>query len=148
MEYNDEQILGLQDYENIAKAYSSALQKRGFMIVQIDNDKYKEVLKEVFDQLFIIKSTLFMLGGFLNTSKFYSLNERQIKKISLLFDIEVNAPHFSPPRDKTKCFLTFLSHECKLINLLISLSDQTNYEVQIKDMISSRLNLLSQILEI
>lgn len=148
MEYNDEQLLDIAGFENMAKAYSAALKNRGFMIVQIDNDNYLETLTSVLEELYIIKNNLFMLGGFLNTSKFYSLNERQTKKLLVLFDKQLEQIKFTAPRDKTKCFLSFLSHECKLISLLLRLSQETNYEVQIKEIIEARLSLLSQILAI
>lgn len=148
MNYNDEQLLNISDYEIMAKAYSSALKSRGFMIVQIDNDEYKTTLREIFAQLFAIRALLFTLGGFLNTSRFYSLNERQIKKLTLMFDFDEKQVPSKPPRDKTKCLLSFLSTECLLIKNLIELADKTNFENQLKDIIRSRLNLLSEILHV
>lgn len=147
MEYNDEQILTASDYENMARAYASTLKNRGFIIVQVDNDKQKEEIAEIFNNLYKIKSCLFSLGGFMNTSQFFSLNERQLKKLIALFDYNQDLPIERPPRDKTKCFLTFLSTEFLLIKNLISLIDKTNYESQLKDIINARLSLLSKLLE-
>lgn len=144
----DDKLLNVDEYERIAKAYSSALKNRGFMIVQISDEENQKLLQEVFAQLFTIKSHLFALGGFLSTSKFYSLNERQIKKLSLLFDFNEKVSVERAPRDKTKTLLSFLSTECLLIKNLILLAERSNYENQIKDIINSRLNLLSQILKI
>ena len=118
------------------------------MIVQINDEESQKLLQEVFFQLFTIKTHLFTLGGFLNTSKFYSLNERQIKKLSILFDFNDKISVERTPRDKTKCLLAFLSTECLLIKNLILLAERCNYESQIRDIINSRLTLLSQILEI
>ncbi len=146
--YNDEQLLSISDYENLAKAYSSALKSKGFMVVQIDSEENRILLNETFNNLYSIKSYLFSLGGFLNTGKFYSLNERQVKKLSVLFDYERQDFKINPPHDKTKCLLKFLSCECQLIKNLITLSDRTNYESQLRDMINARLNLLSEILDI
>ncbi len=148
MEYNDEQICSIDDYENIAKAYTAALKSRGFMIIQVDNEASRQLLSEIFELMVTIKNSLFMLGGFLNTSKFYSLNERQLKKLALLYDFQIPTLQNQAPRDKTKCLLYFLSNECKLINSLVKLLGQTNYENKINDIISSRLSLLSQILAI
>ena len=148
MEYNDEQVLGVNDYELIAKAYSSQLKKRGFMVVHIDDQQTRELLEEIFMQLFKAKSQLFMLGGFLNTSKFYSLNERQIKKMCLLFDWSPEASSYPLPHDKTKVFLSFLSTEACLIKNLLELAEKSNYENEIRKIIDARLSLLSQILEI
>jgi len=113
-------------------------------------DSYVDgLVGEVFENLFKIKSYLFALGGFLNTSIFYSLNERQIKKLSLIFDYDNhNINSTKQHRDKTKCFLAFLSEECLLIKNLIKLAENSNYESQIKDIISSRLAKLSEILSI
>lgn len=148
MEYNDEQILNISDYELMAKAYSNELKKRGFMLVQIENGETEELLGEIFYYLFQIKSYLFVLGGFLNTSKFYSLNERQIKKLGILFDQSPSFFNSPPNRDKTKTFLAFLSTEAQLIKNLIALSEKSNYESEIRKMIDSRLSLLSQILSV
>lgn len=148
MQYNDDVILNIEDYEKMAKAYASALKSHGFMIVQVEDSEVKELYREVFDSLYKIKACLFALGGFLNTSPFYSLNERQIKKLSLIFDYEGSLINFRPPYDKTKCLLCFLSQECLLIKSLIKLAESCNYESQIKDIINSRLAKLSDILSV
>lgn len=148
MEYNDNPILNINEYEIMAKAYASELKKRGFMIVQIDSDESKQLIEKAFELMLTIKSQLFALGGFLNTSNFYSLNERQIKKLSLLFDYPYPANKSVGKYDKTKMFLSFLSNEFLLIKTLFELSTKTNYESEITKMINSRLTLLSQILSI
>ena len=148
MKYNDEQVLSINDYEIMAKAYANQLKKRGFMVVQIDTSETQELAEKIFDNLLKIKSLLFSLGGFLNTSKFYSLNERQIKKLALLFDINISPPHLSISKDKTKCFLEFLSIELATIKYLIELANKSNYENEIQKLIETRLSLLSQLLSI
>lgn len=148
MEYNDEKLLNIDDYELMAKAYASELKKRGLMVVHIDSDKNRELIDQIFNLMLDIKSHLFFLGGFLNTSQFYSLNDRQIKKFSLLFDCPTNVLTQKVQHDKTKCFLSFLSHEAELIKNLINLSEKCNYESEIKNLISSRLSVLSQILSV
>lgn len=148
MNYNDDQLLSIEGYENLAKAYSNALKSKGFMIVQIDSEADKILLNEIFDKLYSIKSYLFSLGGFLSTGKFYSLNERQIKKLSILFDYQRHDFKINPPHDKTKCLLKFLSTECQLIKKLIELTEKTSYETQLHDIINARLNLLSDILSV
>lgn len=148
MQYNDDEILNVNDYEEMAKAYASALKSRGFMIVQMEDSYVNGLLGEIFESLFKIKACLFTLGGFLNTSPFYSLNDRQIKKLSLLFDYESSSTNYRPHRDKTKCLLAFLSEECLLIKNMIKLAENSNFESQIKDIISSRLAKLSEILSV
>ena len=148
MQYNDEKILNVNDYEEMAKAYAAALKSRGFMIVQMQDSYVDGLAGEVFESLYKIKACLFALGGFLNTSEFYSLNERQLKKLSLLFDYNNYQNNFRPPHDKTKCLLAFLSEECNLIKNMLKLSESSNYESQIKDLINARLVRLSEILSI
>lgn len=148
MNYNDEELLNIEEYEKMAKAYASALKSQGFRIVQMEDSYVDGLAGEVIESLYKIKVCLFTLGGFLNTSSFYSLNERQIKKISLIFDKSSNPTQYRPPYDKTKCLLCFLSEEFKLIKKLINLSENSNYESQIKDIVNARLNKLSEILSI
>ena len=148
MKYNDEQILNIEEYELMAKAYANELKKQGFRIVRIDNDQTLQLAIEIFELMASIKSMLFSLGGFLNTSQFYSLNERQLKKVGLMFDINHTPSIKNIHRDKTKCFLSFLSSEFSLIKKLIILSDQSNYESELQKIIDSRLSLLSNILSI
>ena len=88
MEYNDEPILSLQDYELMAREYASALHKRGFIFVQVDDAQTNAMAEEAFQVLAEIKACLFNLGGFLNTSTMYSLNERHIKKLRVIFDYD------------------------------------------------------------
>ena len=146
MEYIDDKILNIDDYEEMAKAYASALKQKGFRIVHVDDLEVKEELEGVFNHLFKIKSCLFALGGFLNTSSFYSLNERQIKRIAILFDYQPQNKINHPCRDKTKCLLTFLSEEFLLIKKLIKLSEISNFDKQLKEIINARLSKLHEIL--
>ena len=148
MQYNDEELLNINQYEEMAKAYASALKNQGFRIVQMEDSFLDGLLNEIFEGLSKIKSLLLALGGFLNTSQFYSLNERQIKKLSLIFDREINFSNRRICHDKTKCFLSFLAEEFMLIKKLIILAESCNYESQIKDIISSRLTKLNEILSI
>ncbi len=144
MEYNDEQILSLQDYEKIAKAYAKGV--RSFKIISLDNEETQKLVLPIFELLYSIKASLFTLGGFLGTSKFYSLNERQIKKLSIMLDFDEVLKVPQPPKDKTRCLLKFLADELVLIRNLSNFAEKSNYERQIKEIIDSRLALLSQIL--
>lgn len=145
--YNDEQILSIDDYEKVAKAYADALRKKGLMIVTT-NEVDSLLLEGIFEKLSNIKSYLFMLGGFLNTGAFYSLNERQIKKLSIIFD-DYSLPLAKVAiRDKTKCFLSFLSTEMAVIKDLLKIAPQTSFEKEIEKIIEERLSLLSSILSL
>ncbi len=144
MEYNDDQILSLQDYEKIAKAYAKGV--RNFKIISLDNEETSKMILPIFELLYSIKASLFALGGFLGTSKFYSLNERQIKKLSIMLDFDEVLKTSPPPKDKTRCLLKFLADELVLIRNLSNFAEKSNFERQIKEIIDARLALLSQIL--
>lgn len=145
MRYDDEPILSIDEYEVMAKAYSASLKKKGFVIVHIDNEKNRELIYQTFDCLYKIKSCLFMLGGFLNTSKLYSMNERQMKKLAVIFDYNEPPIQYRVPTDKTLCFLEFVGLESLLIKNLIELSEQSNFELEIKEIINYRLNTTNKL---
>ncbi len=147
MEYNDEQILSIPAYEAMAKEYASMLKNNGFMFVAVGDDD-TSLAKQVFLIMLKSKSLLFAMGGFLNTGKFYSLNERQLKKFAIMFDLTPTAEKISLPRDKTKCFLAFLSTEFKLIKQLLELAGKSNFERELTNLTATRLSLLSQLLEV
>lgn len=144
MEYNDEQILNSSAYELMARAYASAMKEKGFMFVQVDNEKNRELIEDTFASLGKIKSCLFFLGGFLGTGRFYSLNERQIKKLEVIFDKEIAHNQYSFKQDKTSAFLEFIGSEAHLIKNLIALSSQSSFEHDILKIINDRLTLFSE----
>lgn len=139
MKYNDEQILSVEDYEVMAKAYASTMKSKGFIFVQVDSSEVKALIEETFDYLAEIKNCLFIMGGFLNTASFYSLNERQIKKLRIIFDYSRPLQTFKLKHDKTLCFLRFLGLEAKLLKNLLSLAEKTNYETDLKKIVDDRL---------
>lgn len=145
MNYNDEMLLNINEYELMAKAYANALKQKGFIIVQVNNEKNQELILQTLELLANIKVCLFRLGGFLNTGKMYSLTERQIKKLSLIFDSSLPINSIRPNIDKTKCFLMFISLESQLIKNLIELKEQSSFESDLTRIINDRLILLSQI---
>ena len=145
MNYNDDKILSIEEYEAMAKAYSDALKEKGFMFVNIDNRKNEELIDNIFSQLAKIKTNLFYMGGFLNTSQFYSLNERQIKKMRIIFDYDQPINTLAMNRDKTINFLNFISNEAILLKQLIKISSQSNFENEIINIVNDRLNLLGEI---
>ena len=144
--YNDECLLPTDEYQKMAKAYADMLEKKGIRIININDEVDKNIINEIFDKLLTIKSLLFAMGGFLNTSRFYSLNERHINKLSVIFDYDLSPSNSVKWHDKTKCFLSFISTELALIKQLINIIDKTSFERDIKNIIDNRLNLLSQLL--
>lgn len=145
MDYNDEQILSCSNYEVMAKAYAKAMKDKGFMFVQVDNEKNRALIDDTFDTLSKIKSCLFFLGGFLGTGKMYSLNERQIKKLEVIFDVNIAHNKYSFRADKTSSLLEFIGHESHLIKNLIELSSQSSFENELLKIVNDRLTLVQEI---
>ena len=144
MDYKDDVILTIEQYENIAKKYSESLKKNGFKIIKVDNEKNKELINQILSLMSKIKSSLFRLGGFFNTSKIYSLNERQIKKMIILFDTSLPIENLQF-LDKKKTFSNYIILEFRLIKNLIELKEQSNFESEINRMLNERLTLLSNL---
>lgn len=148
MEYNDEKLLSIGEYEAMAKAYSQKLKEKGFIFVQIDAQENEALISECWELLRKIKSSLFYLGNFLGTGRMYSLNERQIKLFHTMFPDEEQVIRYKIRGDKTKCFLNMLSLENQLIIKLLSLSNSSPFSSQIERMIDERLRLSSEIYKI
>ena len=148
MNYNDEQLLSIENYQQLAKAYSDALSKKGLKIISIEDNPDPMMIESIFTHLGEIKTHLLCLGGFLGTSKFYSLNERHVKKLSVIFDSSSLPQKRACSRDKTINFLHFLSHELLLIDELFKASETTTFEKDLKEIVHQRLHLLSDILSL
>ena len=144
MDYKDDVILTIEQYENIAKKYNESLKKNGFKIIKVDNEKNKELINQILSLMSKIKSSLFRLGGFFNTSKIYSLNERQIKKMIILFDTSLPIENLQF-LDKKKTFSNYIILEFRLIKNLIELKEQSNFESEINRILNERLTLLSNL---
>ncbi len=145
MNYNDEELLSPNSYQEVAKAYQKSLQNKGFVFVSLDNSKEEAFLHEVMELFYLIKSNLFALGGFLGTGALYNLNEKEIAKMQSLYTQEFNFPSKSFSHDKVKCFLSLLSSENKLINKLICLAEQSTYSTEILEIIKERTQLSSSL---
>lgn len=144
MEYNDEKLLSISEYETMAKAYSQKLKENGFVFVEIDARNNDALICECFDLFLKLRSSLFFLGNFLGTGRLYSLNERQIKTFRTLYpDCEMR--RFKIRGDKIKCFLNTLSLEFCLISKLNLLAKQSPLSSQLERMINERLLLSSEI---
>lgn len=147
MKYNDDQLLNIEGYENMARAYSNLLKKQGFIIIKADDTENKQLIENIFELFAKIKAYLFRLGGFLNTSRIYSLTDRQSKKIEIIFDKNLPTGIKINCHDKTKCFLNYLGFEFELIKNLIAIKEQSNFESDILKIINDRLSLLKNILQ-
>ena len=145
MKYDDEKLLNIEGYENMAKAYSTFLKEKGFIILKVDDSKNQKLFADCVELLATIKTYLFRLGGFYGTGKLYNLTDKQCRKLETIFDIQV--PKISPIQyfDKTKCFLKYIGYEFALLKNLIEIKDQSNFESDILRIINDRLLLLQKI---
>ena len=148
MEYNDEKLLSVQEYAAMAQEYATALKKRGFVFVQIDELIDKSLVDDVFDCLGKLRSCLLFLGGFLGTGKLFQANERHVESLKILLDCDAELPSHRIRGDKTKCFLGLLSLESKLISLLLNLSKDCPFGKQIDRIIQERLSICHEIFKV
>ena len=148
MEYNDEKLLSVQDYEIMAKAYSNHLKSKGFVFVQVDATENELLISEVFELMSKIKSCLRFLGNFLGTGRLYSLNELQMKTFQIIYPSCDQTLSYKIRGDKTKCFLNLQSLESELISKLLTLSEQSPFSNQLLWLIKERLYLSSEIYKI
>ncbi len=148
MRYDDEQMLSMEGYEAMAKAYASSLRKQGFIFVQIEDNQFDEQINEIFITMSKLKSSLLFLSNFLGTGRLYSANERHIETLKLLFDFDYVCPSFRIKGDKTKCFLNTISLESKLLNLLLALSKVSTFSKRIESIVSERLSIMEELLKV
>ncbi len=153
MEYNDEKLLGVDEYAVMAQEYMAALKRRGFVFVQLDDVASDMVVDatltdDIFDCLGKIRSCLLFLGGFLGTGKLFQAGERHIESLKILLDCDAQLPSHRIRGDKTKCFLGLLSLESKLISLLLNLSKDCPFAKQIERIIYERLSICHEIFKI
>ena len=145
MSYEDDKLLSIEEYEKMALAYAKANKERGGIYLKVEEVKNEALIEAIFNDIAMIKTCLFNMAGFLNTSRLYSLNERQIKKLRVIFDYEKPLKTFNMRRDKTLNFLCFVGKEASLIKNLIEISSLSSFEQQLLTIINDRLSLTSEI---
>ena len=148
MEYNDEKLLSIDEYEVMAKAYSAHLKDKGFIFVQVDGREHDELVAETFELFSKLKSSLLFLGNFLGTGRMYSLTDRQIKLFQTMYPECSTVETYKIRGDKTKCFLNMLSLENALLLKLITLSENSPFFKQLDTMVQERLYVSSEIYKI
>ena len=144
MSYEDDKLLSIEEYEKMALAYSKA-RKNSEIFLKVEEIKNQSLIDDIFDDMAMIRTCLFNMAGFLNTSRLYSLNERQIKKMRVIFDYEKPLKTCKIKRDKTLNFLCFIGKEASLIKHLIDISTLSSFEQQLLNIINDRLSLISEI---
>ena len=145
MEYNDEKLLSTQEYEVMAKAYSSALKRSGFVFVRLDESACDALVSEIFDILNKINSSLRTLGSYSELNKLLSLTEKQTLALQVLYPECSQENPLQVRGNKNLIFLNFLSLESELILKLLSLCEQSPFSSQLNKIITERLYLTKEI---
>lgn len=141
MEYNDNLSPTLEEYENMAKAYSSALQQKGFIFVKLADEDYSFLLDEIFEILFKLRASYRYLGTFLDSNRFLELTNTQIEDLRNIFKYSKNRG-FQVRLNKTKCFLNSISLEAKLLYKLNELAQKSEEYASISKIANDRLLLI------
>ena len=142
MNYNDEASPTLENFENMARAYSEKIKNEGFVFINLNDQDYSFLLEEVFDILFKLRASYRFLNGFLGSNLFLDLTEEQIKDLRDLFDYTKNRG-FRVQTNNTKCFLNTVSLESKLILKLGDLAKKSDHFSAISSIINKRLVLIA-----
>ena len=141
MEYNDNLFPTQENYEKMARAYSSALQKQGFVFIKLADEDYTFLLDEIFEILFKLRSSYRYLNSFLDSNRFLDLTNLQIEEMRTLFNYQKNRG-FQVRVNKTKCFLNSLSLEGKLLLKLNELAQKSDLFTQLSKIANDRLMLM------
>ena len=117
--YNDE--LMPESFEQIARAYSKSLKKKGFVFVRLEEEEFNLLLSEIYVIIGKMKACLEQLRSHIDSK------ELKIKlidaEISLTEKFEHRKPHkFRCIEDKNTTFLSLISLENLLILKLMLLS--------------------------
>ncbi len=142
MLYEDDKILTIDEYEKLAKEYLKAFSDNEFKLIRATDDK--NLVQNALTDFALVCRSLFCLGGFLNTSRLYSLTCKQIKSMQEIYQTippKVTVPY----RDKTRLFLYYLGCENSLILNLINLAKTSQNCDKIEHIIYDRLVLSKNI---
>ena len=142
MIYEDDKILTMEEYEELAKQYYQSYNKNEFKFINTSEDEV--LLDLVFNYFSLVNQSLFRLGGFLNTSKLYTLTNKQIKIFLNLYNKKL--PFLSIKQcDKTNTFLNYIGLESQLLLNLINLARIDKNEDIINRIINDRLIAIKNI---
>ncbi len=147
MEYDDFVCPTPDEYEQLARAYSNSLKEKGFVFVRLDSEAVNVLVDEVFDLLFKLRSSYRMLGNFMGSDRFYSLNEEQIETMRNLFDYKQNRG-FKLNWNKTKCFLNAISLENRLLIKLFLLAQKSDEYEKLIGLCFQRLRMSADLYEV
>lgn len=147
MFYDDEKLATEENINKMAKAYQKNLNK-GFLFVRLDGGQEEALLQDVMETFWGINSILLSLGGFLGTGAMLSINQKEALSLSKLYHKNFSFPQKKIAHDKTKTFLSLLSHENHLTSKLISLAMQSDFAGEIFEIIKERSSFYESLFKI
>ena len=147
MEYDDEAMPNISQFEEMAKAYNLSLKSKGFVFINLEEEGRNILLDEIFDILFKLRSSYRGMGTFMSSNTMLKLTEKHLEKLREFFDMEKNRGYFVIT-NKTKCFLNSIALENALSLKLLLLSQKSQYGEEILSMIFEREKYISQNLSI
>ncbi len=117
--YNDE--LMPNDFEEMARAYSKHLKKKGFVFVKLEEEEFSLLVDEVLVLIAKMKASLLKLKKHLNSQKL--LDRLDSFEIRISNQFENKKPHsFKCVENENQAFLSLISIENMLVIKLMSLS--------------------------
>ncbi len=117
--YNDELLPN--DFEEIAKAYSKSLKKKGFVFISLEEEEFSLLVDEVLVLLAKMKACLVCLRKKLDSKRLMERLCSFEEQVSLSFNNK--KPHnFKCVENENQAFLSLVSIENILILKLLSLS--------------------------
>lgn len=147
MEYDDFVCPTPDEYEQLARAYSTSLKEKGFVFVRLDTESTNVLVDEVFDLLFKLRATYRSLSSFMGADRFYDLNEEQIDAMRQMFDYKQNRG-FKMNWNKTKCFVNAISLENRLLIKLFLLAQKSDEYDKLMGLCFQRLRMSADLYEV
>lgn len=147
MEYDDFVCPTPDEYETLARAYTSSLKEKGFVFVRLDSEGTGVLVDEVFDLMFKLRATYRALSSFMGADRFYELNEEQIEVMRKMFSYKQNRG-FKMNWNKTKCFVNAISLENRLLIKLFLLAQKSDEYEELVGLCFQRLRMAADLYEV
>ena len=142
MEYNDEMLPTMKNFEEMARAYNFSLKQKGFVFISLEEEGKNLLVDEVFDLLFRLRASYRFLGSFLDSNIMLNITEEHLLKLRELFMVENNKGYFIRT-NQTKCFLNSIALENTLCIKLLLLAQKCEFGQEILSLIIEREKLIS-----
>ena len=143
MQYDDFKVPSMEDYENMAKAYSLSLKNQGFVFVKLEKECENFLIDEIFDILFKIDTSIDAMSRVCDTQKIKSATTKHIKILRDMFNYDRQVK-FEISNDESLIFLNLISLENTLTMKLFTLSTKSSNFEKLLDIIFDRLKIYAE----